>query len=178
MKVGKFEKVSFEQFYEALKDCVDMSTIGVDRFDAYAKAAYGNIVLPNRATRGSAGYDFKAPFKFGIPVGWSRKIPTGIRVKIDEGWWLSCLPRSSLGFRYRLQLDNTVGVIDSDYYYSTNEGHIFIKVTNDSKKNISKNRLVVNIGDRFAQAIFLPYGITYDDAAEGVRNGGWGSTGA
>lgn len=175
-RVGKFEKVSFEQFYEALKSCVDIAAIGVDKFDAYAKEAYDNIELPTRATSGSAGYDFKAPFKFGVPVGWSRKIPTGIRVRIDEGWWLSCLPRSSLGFKHRLQLDNTIGVIDSDYYYSDNEGHIFIKVTNDSKKTTGANRLTVNAGDSFVQAIFLPYGITYDDQTTAARNGGMGST--
>lgn len=176
MQVGKFEKVSFEQFYEALKGCVNMDSIGADKFDAYAEEAYNNIELPTRATSGSAGYDFKAPFTFGVPVGKSRKIPTGIRAKIDEGWWLGCLPRSSLGFKYRLQLDNTLGVVDSDYYYSDNEGHIFIKVTNDSKKDVGDKRLVVNAGDRFVQAIFLPYGITYNDRASDIRNGGIGST--
>lgn len=54
-----------------------------------------------------------------------------------------------------------------------NEGHIFVKITNDSRDGKS---LVVNAGDKFAQAIFLPYGITYDDAASGIRNGGFGST--
>ena len=68
---------------------------------------------------------------------------------------------------------NTVGVVDSDYYHSDNEGHIFVKITNDSRDGKS---LVVNAGDKFAQAIFLPYGITYDDAASGIRNGGFGST--
>ena len=77
--------------------------------------------------------------------------------------------------KYRMQLDNTIGVVDSDYYNSDNEGHIYAKITNDSKEN---KELVVWMGDRFMQTIFIPYGITYSDAAEGVRNGGWGSTGA
>ena len=46
---------------------------------------------------------------------------------------LSIFPRSGLGFKHRLQLDNTVGIIDSDYYGSSNEGHIFIKITCDAK---------------------------------------------
>lgn len=91
------------------------------------------IALPRRATTGSAGYDFKAPFTFEMRPGETMKIPTGIRVKIDEGWWLGCLPRSGLGFKFRMQFDNTMGVIDSDYYFSDNEGHIFAKITNDSK---------------------------------------------
>ena len=50
-------------------------------------------------------------------------------------WVLKCYPRSGLGFKYRLQLNNTVGIIDSDYFYSDNEGHIFAKLTNDSNEN-------------------------------------------
>ena len=74
-----------------------------------------------------------------------------------------------------MQLDNTIGVVDSDYYNSDNEGHIYAKITNDSKE---RKELSVGAGDRFMLTIFIPYGITYSDTAEGVRNGGWGSTGA
>ena len=62
------------------------------------------------------------------------KIPTGIRAWMESGYVLLLAPRSSLGFKYRMQLDNTIGVVDADYYESDNEGHIFIKVTNDSKE--------------------------------------------
>lgn len=168
-RVGEFEKVSFEQFYAAMKD-----EFGEEYASVMAKAIYDDIPLPSRATSGSAGYDFKAPFAFTLEPGETIKIPTGIRVKIESGWWLGCLPRSGLGFKYRLQLNNTMGVIDSDYYYSDNEGHIFAKVTNDSKDGKTIN---VNRGDGFIQALFLPYGITYSDDADGVRNGGMGSTG-
>ena len=113
------------------------------------------------------------PFTFEMRPGETMKIPTGIRVKIDEGWWLGCLPRSGLGFKFRMQFDNTMGVIDSDYYFSDNEGHIFAKITNDSK---SQKIVHVEAGNGFMQAIFIPYGITYSDDATGVRNGGMGST--
>ena len=81
-------------------------------------------------------------------------------------------PRSSLGFKYKLQLDNTVGVIDSDYYYSDNEGHIFVKITNNSSERI------VNIKENsaFAQGIFIKYYTTIDDETTNIRNGGLGST--
>ena len=138
------------------------------------KKSWEALQLPSRATAGSAGYDFKAPFSFSLEAGDAIKIPTGIRVKVDEGWWLGCLPRSGLGFKYRLQLDNTMGVIDSDYYYSDNEGHIFAKITNDNR---TSKTLVVEAGSGFLQAIFIPYGVTYSDDATGVRNGGMGSTG-
>ena len=101
------------------------------------------------------------------------KIPTGIRAEMEEGWVLLIYPRSGLGFKYRLQMDNTVGVIDSDYFYSDNEGHIFVKVTNDSR---SGKEIDLPAGVGFAQGIFMEYGITVDDAAEGIRNGGLGST--
>lgn len=174
-RVGEFEKVSYDQFLDAFTDEVfDGKKLSLDCQDD-VRDMWERIELPQRATSGSAGYDFKAPFTFKLKPGETVKIPTGIRVKIDDGWWLGCLPRSGLGFKYRLQLDNTMGVIDSDYYYSDNEGHIFAKITNDSKSGKS---VVVERGVSFMQAIFIPYGITYSDNATGVRNGGMGSTDA
>ena len=132
---------------------------------------YLNVSLPKRATSGSAGYDFFAPKEYTLLPGETVKIPTGIRVKIDDGWVLTIFPRSSLGFKYKLRLDNTVGIIDSDYYYAENEGHIFIKLTNCGDKP-----LTIEKGKAFAQGVFLEYGITYDDESVGVRTGGFGST--
>lgn len=169
-RVGEFEKVSYKQFYAAMNEL----TV-TEPQDEFIQLAYNALEIPERATSGSAGYDFKAPFSFTLQPGQTIKIPTGIRVKIDEGWWLGCLPRSGLGFKYRLQLNNTMGVIDSDYYHSDNEGHIFAKITNDSNEG---KTLEVKAGDGFMQAIFIPYGITYSDDADGVRNGGMGSTDA
>ena len=82
-------------------------------------------------------------------------------------------PRSGLGFRFRLQMNNTVGIIDSDYFFSDNEGHIFVKLTNDSNEG---KTLTVEQGTGIVQGIFLEYGITVDDDAVGIRNGGFGST--
>ena len=95
-------------------------------------------------------------------------------MRIDEGWLLSLYPRSGLGFKFRLQLDNTVGIIDSDYYFSDNEGHIFAKITNDSREG---KTLHIPAGTGFIQGIFTEYGITGDDDASEIRNGGFGSTG-
>lgn len=132
---------------------------------------YSNVSLPKRATSGSAGYDFYSPKEYTLLPGETVKIPTGIRVKIDDGWVLTIFPRSSLGFKYKLRLDNTVGIIDSDYYYAENEGHIFIKLTNCGDKP-----LTIEKGKAFAQGVFLEYGVTYDDDSDGVRTGGFGST--
>ena len=132
-----------------------------------------NLRLPKRATTGSAGYDFYAPFDFTLAPGESILMPSGIRAKMEEGWVLMLFPRSGLGFKYRLQLDNTVGIIDADYYFAKNEGHIMIKLTNDSHTG---RTLEIHAGDAVAQGIFVPFGITVSDAAEGARVGGFGST--
>ena len=167
-RIATFEKVGFSQFRIDAEQCkVPLAT---DKL----LAVYEAIALPQRATAGSAGYDFHSPLSFALASRETITIPTGIRVAIEPGWWLGLLPRSGHGFQYRIQLDNTLGVIDSDYYYADNEGHILIKLTNDSH---SSTQLSLAAGDRFAQGIFLPYGITTDDQAQGVRRGGFGSTG-
>ena len=92
---------------------------------------------------------------------------------MQDEWVLKLYPRSGLGFKYRLQLNNTVGIIDADYFYSENEGHIHAKITNDSNDD---QTLQLEAGMGFMQGIFVEYGITLDDATSTVRNGGFGST--
>lgn len=162
-QIAKFHKVSAAQFEAAWQDT----------FGESSAAVYDTIKLPSRATKGSAGYDFYTPCNLHLAPGETVKIPTGIRVEIEEDWVLKLYPRSGLGFKYRLQLNNTVGVIDSDYFYSDNEGHIFAKITNDTNEG---KGIELEAGAGFMQGIFVEYGITIDDAAEGVRNGGFGST--
>lgn len=127
--------------------------------------------LPRRATAGSAGYDFFAPEGFRLEPGETVKLPTGVRARIGDGWVLMLFPRSGLGFKYRLQLNNTVGVVDADYFGARNEGHIFVKLTNAGDRPVEVAR-----GEAFAQGVFLPFGITEDDDAAGERTGGFGST--
>ena len=156
-KIAKFEFVSENEFQKAeLENAIEI---------------YKKLKLPKRATISSAGYDFYSPIDFILNPGETIKIPTGIRCKMQANYVLLILPRSSLGFKYRLALDNTVGVIDADYYNALNEGHIFIKMTNNSNKTLE-----VKQGDGFAQGIFLQYGITIDDDVKEERVGGFGST--
>lgn len=163
-RIAQFYKVSFSQFEADCKDSFNEGDI---------KGIYDSISLPNRATKGSAGYDFYAPVDIELKPGQTIKIPTGICVKISDGWVLKCYPRSGLGFKFRLQLNNTVGIIDSDYYNSDNEGHIFAKITNDSNED---KILQIQAGTGFMQGIFVEYGITFDDDVSDIRNGGFGST--
>ena len=164
-RIAQFEKVSRTRFEMDWKDT----------FQSVMDMDYDGLTLPRRATAGSAGYDFFLPCDIVLKPGETAKIPTGVRAKIEDGWVLKLYPRSGLGFKFRLQLNNTVGIIDSDYYHSDNEGHIFIKMTNDSNEG---KTITLKKGDGFAQGIFLEYGITYDDDVTDIRNGGFGSTGA
>ncbi len=158
-RVARFMRVSDERFQ-------------TDWQDAFPGAPVPDFPeLPRRATAFSAGYDFFAPAAFSLESGETIKIPTGVRARIDGGWVLMLFPRSGLGFKYRLRLDNTVGVVDADYFGAKNEGHIFVKLTNCGEKPLS-----VAAGEAFCQGVFLPYGLTEDDDAEGVRTGGFGST--
>lgn len=166
-RIAKFEKVSFEQFKE------DWKSVFFNVDDNTIKEIYENIKLPKRATKGSAGYDFFSPIDIVLKPNCTIKIPTGIRCKMEEGWVLKCYPRSGLGFKYRLQLNNTVGIIDSDYFYSDNEGHIMFKFTNATNE---AKLLKVKAENGIAQGIFVEYGITYDDDCDDVRIGGFGST--
>ena len=166
-RIAKFHKVSEAQFLEGWKDSFPETQ------EQKIKEIYEFVKLPKRATAGSAGYDFFSPVDFELKPGETIKMPTGIRAEMECDWVLKIYPRSVLGFKYRLQLNNTVGSIDSDYFYSDNEGHIFIKITNDSNEG---KTVKVAAGTGFAQGIFLEYGITVDDDATGVRNGGLGST--
>lgn len=166
-RIAKFHKVSEDRFGKDWKDTFPETS------DEEIMKIYEGIRLPKRATSGSAGYDFFSPADFILEPGMTIKIPTGIRVEMDQEWVLKCYPRSGLGFKYRLQLNNTVGIIDSDYFFSDNEGHIFSKITNDTNEG---KTVQIPADTGFMQGIFVEYGITVDDDATEVRNGGFGST--
>ena len=159
-RIAEFMRVSQQRFTEDAK-----------RTDA--EAIYGDLKMPHRATSGSAGYDFYAPYDITLEPGCSVLIPTGMRARIEAGWTLMIFPRSGLGFKYRIQLNNTVGIIDADYFNSTNEGHIMIKLANDGYEG---KTLELKKGDAFAQGVFVPFGLTVDDDVDAVRDGGFGST--
>lgn len=159
--VGRFEKVSLKEYK---KECT---------FDE-VEDIHSSILLPRRGTSYSAGYDFYAPHDFVIPAGGSYKVATGIKVYIAEGYYLGISPRSSLGFKHRISLVNTEGIVDGDYYNNEgNEGHIFVKLYNGSDKDV-----LIKAGDKFCQGIFKEHFYAEDDMpVKEVRVGGIGSTG-
>ena len=151
---AKFEKVSYAIF----------SVNGT-------RETYDGIKLPKRATAKSAGYDFFAPTALTVAPNETVTVATGVRALMPASWCLMIFPRSGLGFKYKLRLNNTVGIIDADYSDSDNEGHIFIRMTNESDKPLE-----IEKGSAFAQGIFVQYLLTEDDDTTATRNGGLGST--
>lgn len=164
-KIARFEKVSYEQFEQDMKKC---NFVSED-----IKQVYDQLELPKRATMGSAGYDFFAPITFTIKPHEQILVPTGIRAYMEQDYVLMLFPRSSLGFKYRVQMNNTVGIIDSDYYGASNQGHIFVKLYNDSAE---EQEVTIQQGQGMLQGIFVPFGVTVDDEVDTVRVGGIGST--
>lgn len=184
---NKFYKVSFEEFCKEASKCLDIKD------EEKLRTIYENIKLPRRSTKYSAGYDFYCPFDLHIPAQESITIPTGIKCEMVPEFFLGLLPRSSYGFKYNMTLDNTMGVIDKDYFNNeSNEGHIMVKITCGLKKKSlldkllfftkkRKNKIysmdIVN-GDKFCQGIFFLYGkVIYDNPISEERTGGMGSTG-
>ena len=160
MSIAKFGHVSEGQYAETMGD------------RQAAAMPVADIPLPKRATAGSAGYDFVSPVETVIPAGGSALIPTGIRAEMEPGWVLMLFPRSSLGFRHGVRLSNTAGIIDSDYAFAKNEGHIMVKLRNPSDAPV-----VIGRGERFCQGVFLPYGTAEENGDFAERLGGMGSTG-
>ena len=158
MPIAKFSHISAAQY------AADMP------YDDYL--SIDEVPLPRRATSGSAGYDFVCPVTVTFAPGEMAVVPTGVRVQMEPGWVLINCPRSSLGRKHGVRLANTVGVIDSDYYFADNEGHILVMLVNggDHVVTIAK-------GERFCQGIFLPHGLAEEEEVTAGRTGGFGSTG-
>ena len=166
--MNQFERISINEYQKTVSE--EFKT----RNEIISFQNYDALQIPRRATRGSAGYDFFSPVSFQLKAGETIKIPTCMKCQLNQGNVLMLFPRSSYGFKYRMQLDNTVGIIDQDYYNNTsNEGHIYIKITNDSKNNTD---FTINQGDAFAQGIIMPFILTDDDKTTHPRTGGIGST--
>lgn len=141
---SRFTKVPFHQYvgdwincFESRPDAPpDMGTL---------RNIYDKITLPKRSSDGSAGYDFMLPFSFKLKKGESITIPTGICCQMEDSEFLMILPRSGQGFKYRVSLVNTAGIIDSDYFNNrSNLGHIMIKIVYDGvpekKTNLISSR--------------------------------------
>lgn len=179
--MNKFEKISSGQFItDVMANRQYKTTADYKVWDDFARKevrledAYYNIKLPERATGKSAGYDFRIAVGVTVPAGEQVDCLTGVKCKLDDNAVLMLDVRSSMGIKRGLAIANTIGVIDADYYNNpVNEGHIHIVLLNRSDMDIT-----LEAGTRVAQGIIIPYLVTDDDDAHGLREGGIGSTDA
>ena len=149
--------------------------VSEERYAAFAlpdPLLVSEIPLPQRATAGSAGYDFICPADITLQPSEAVTIPTGIRCEMQPDWVLMLFPRSGLGFKHQVRLANTVGVIDADYFRAANEGHIMVRIVNGGDHAVS-----IAKGERFCQGVFLPHGLAEEETVLAGREGGFGSTG-
>jgi dUTP pyrophosphatase len=140
----KFEKISFEQFKKDISDDNEL---------------YNNFRMPCRETKFAAGYDFFSLFDFVMKPGEVKKIPTGIKVAMENDEFLALVVKGGQGFKYNVRLINQFGVADKDFYNNPgNEGHLWIGLKNEGNLDY-----VVRKGDGIAQGIFMKYLVTDDD---------------
>lgn len=205
-----FEKISKNEWIKYVE--TNMKGAPQEAMDEII-AKWDNIKIPRRATRGSAGYDFYAPMDILLMPGITAIIPTGIKVNLEgdapfgtvsnETFVLQIYPRSSYGFKYKMHLSNTVGIIDADYYNNKkNEGHIIISCTNgltfdgcplkvtpnlmgpgvtktiDMEHPETRSRILeIPTGTAFCQGLITRVYLTHDDEpVTETRTGGIGST--
>lgn len=153
-----FEKISFNQFKKDVKN---------------DEVLYNSYSLPTRKTSTSAGYDFEIIEDLVLQSKEIKKVPTGIKARMQSDELLMIYIRSSVGFKHNVRLTNQTGIIDSDYYNNANnEGHIWLSIQNESDEV-----KVFKKGDAIAQGIFMKY-LTVDNEEKIniKRLGGIGST--
>lgn len=124
-------------------------------------------LLPERATKNSVGYDFKAPNKITIAPKETVLIDSLVACDFSNDLWLGIYGRSSFATK-RLINPLGVGVIDSDYFATGNT----IKI---ALLNIGYEAITIKKGEAIAQGIFHSVNIG-DDTVTTERIGGFGST--
>jgi dUTP pyrophosphatase len=165
-------------------------------FAAWIERLHEDVILPARATAGSAGYDLRAYLRgrtvrrsngsvqgdlvadeeageWGVTLRPAEMalIPLGFRTRLPHGVEAQVRPRSGQAFKNALTIPNAPGTVDADY---AEEWMVIVR--NDA----TVPRRIVH-GERIAQAVFarfLPLAFLEGDVARSTeRAGGFGSTG-
>jgi len=99
------------------------------------------LPLPRFATEGSVAVDLHSAESMTVNPGEFRKISTGIKIALPQGFEAQIRPRSGLAAKYGISMVNTPGTIDSDY-----RGIIYVIMINHGQTYFH-----VKKGDRIAQ---------------------------
>ena len=132
-----------------------------------------DIILPQRSTLKSAGYDFVLTEDIDFAPMKTTLIVTDIKFECADNEFLDIRIRSSLGIKHGLQIANAPAVIDADYFENPdNDGNIIIAI-----HNYTGFTYKAKSGERIAQGLIMQYSTTVDDSPRSAeRVGGIGST--
>lgn len=113
-------------------------------------------------------------FKDGVPeISKGTLVPTGIKAFCKPLEYVSLVSRSSNFNKKGLVLANSYGVGDADYPNNPeNDGHLMFNFINFGFEDV-----LIEKGERIGQILFMEHNVTDDDRADGIRIGGFGSTG-
>ena len=119
----------------------------MEKIEVYIQKTNGNddIPLPRYMTNQAAGMDIFAAVTDEeiILPGQRKKIPTGIKIALPQGYEAQIRPRSGLAINQGITLLNSPGTIDSDY-----RGEIALIVI-----NLGEEPFIVKRGMRIAQMV-------------------------
>lgn len=79
------------------------------------KPLHPNFMMPVKATSGSGAFDTYMPRAGYVSGNQVKMIGLGFAAEVPKDHVALLMPRSSVGAKHGLELNNTVGVIDSDY---------------------------------------------------------------
>lgn len=161
-------EMNFKEFFEKWNSVVQRN-----RGFEVVKDAPADTILPRRSTKGSAGYDFYAPYDIILtPHSCSKLVFLNVKAYMQPDEKLQMYIRSSLAVKSNITLE-TSGLIDSDYYSNPdNDGNIGVKFRNNGD-----NPIIITKGTRCCQGVFGKYLVADGDDANETRTGGYGSTG-
>ena len=138
------------------------------------KKLRADAIVPRYMTAHAAGLDLSAALDRPIELapGQRAAIPTGLAIKLPDGYEAQVRPRSGLAREHGVTLVNSPGTIDSDY-----TGELVVLVINHGERAVR-----IEPGHRIAQIVVAPVVqaelVEVSELPATARGaGGFGSTG-
>lgn len=139
------------------------------------KKLHTDAIIPNRAHPTDSGLDLYALDSVEIKPGQTVIVKTGISFDIPAGFEVQVRPRSGLSAKSKLRLANSIGTVDSGY-----QGDISVIAFHSGFD--SDSSIIINKGDKIAQAVICPVMLWETEEVETFEktergSNGFGSTG-
>ncbi|HEX3761652.1 MAG TPA: dUTP diphosphatase [Kofleriaceae bacterium] len=138
------------------------------------KKLRSDAIVPRYMTAHAAGLDLSAALdrSLEIAAGARAAIPTGLAIKLPDGYEAQVRPRSGLAREHGVTLVNSPGTIDADFV-----GELVVLVINHGDRPVC-----IEPGQRIAQLVIAPVAqaelVEVSELPATARGaGGFGSTG-